>query len=95
MTHVNAPLTPNGRLRLAPRHLIDGTPQAHVATEFQVSRPTVSTWVARYLQDGEEGLVDRPSTPVTSPSRTRLEVVERIEALRLNRKWSCAGSGTT
>ncbi len=72
-----------------------GPPRAHVATEFQVSRPTVSTWVARYLQDGEEGLVDRPSTPVTSPSRTRLEVVERIEALRLNRKWSCAGSGTT
>ncbi len=81
MTHVNAPLTPTGRLRMVLRHLIDGIPQAHVATEFRVSRPTVSTWVARYLQDGEEGLIDRPSTPIASPSRTPLEVVEHIEAL--------------
>ena len=88
MTHPNAPLTPTGRARLVQRHLIDGIPQAHVATEFRVSRPTVSTWVARYLQDGEEALIDRPSTPATSPSRTRLEVVERIEALRRGRKWS-------
>ncbi len=41
MTHANAPLTPTGRLRMVHRHLHDGIPQAHVAAEFRVSRPTV------------------------------------------------------
>ncbi|KHE73373.1 transposase [Kocuria marina] len=88
MTHRNAPLTPTGRLRMVARHLEDGIPKAHVAAEFHVSRPTVSTWVARYLEDGEDGLADRPCTPVGSPFRTAPEVVERIDALRRGRKWS-------
>ncbi|WP_407927999.1 helix-turn-helix domain-containing protein, partial [Kocuria turfanensis] len=49
MPHINAPLTPTGRLRMVRRHLEDGIPKAHVAAEFRVSRPTVATWVARYL----------------------------------------------
>ncbi|MCV7479803.1 helix-turn-helix domain-containing protein, partial [Micrococcus luteus] len=53
MTHANAPLTPTGRLRMVQRHLHDGIPQAHVAAEFRVSRPTVATWVARYRAQGE------------------------------------------
>ncbi|MCV7704096.1 helix-turn-helix domain-containing protein, partial [Micrococcus luteus] len=53
MTHANAPLTPTGRLRMVHRHLHDGIPQAHVAAEFRVSRPTVATWVARYRAEGE------------------------------------------
>lgn len=52
MTHVNAPLTPTCRLRMVLRHLDDGIPKAHVAAEFRVSRPTVATWVARYLESG-------------------------------------------
>lgn len=39
MTHINAPLTPPGRLRMVLRHIEDGIPKAHVATEFRVSRP--------------------------------------------------------
>ena len=88
MTHRNAPLTPTGRLRMVARHLDDGVPQSHVAAEFRVSRPTVATWVTRYLQEGEDGLTDRPSIPVGSPSQTAPEVVERIDALRRGRKWS-------
>ncbi|MEX5297025.1 leucine zipper domain-containing protein, partial [Kocuria sp. CPCC 205268] len=88
MTHRNAPLTPTGRLRMVARHLDDGIPQSHVAEEFRVSRPTVATWVARYLAEGEDGLVDRPSTPADNPSQTPPEVVERIDALRRGRKWS-------
>ncbi|WP_336637610.1 helix-turn-helix domain-containing protein, partial [Micrococcus luteus] len=38
--------------------LTDGIPQAHVAAEFRVSRPTVATWVARYRAQGEAGLQD-------------------------------------
>ena len=88
MTHRNAPLTPTGRLRMVTRHLDDGIPKAHVAAEFRVSRPTVSTWVARYLTAGEDGLDDRPSAPAESPAQTPGEIVERIEALRRGRKWS-------
>ena len=62
MTHANAPLTPTGRLRMVHRHLHDGIPQAHVAAEFRVSRPTVATWVARYRAEGEAGLQDLPSS---------------------------------
>lgn len=88
MTHVNAPLTPTGRLRMVLRHLEDGIPKAHVAAEFRVSRPTVSTWVDRYLDSGEAGLTDRPSTPRRSIARTPAAVVDLIESLRRERKWS-------
>ena len=63
MTHANAPLTPTGRLRMVHRHLHEGIPQAHVAAEFRVSRPTVATWVARYRAQGEAGLQDRSCRP--------------------------------
>lgn len=50
MIHVNVPLTPAGRpAGMVLRHLKEGTPKAHVTAEFRVSRPTVATWVARYL----------------------------------------------
>lgn len=48
----------------------------------------MATWVARYLSDGEAGLADRPSTPPRSPQRALATVVELIEALRRERKWS-------
>ncbi|STX04977.1 IS481 family transposase [Kocuria rosea] len=88
MTHVNAPLTPTGRLRMVLRHLDDGIPKAHVAAEFRVSRPTVATWVARYLESREAGLADRPSTPRRSRTRTPAAVVELIERWRRKHKWS-------
>jgi transposase len=88
MTHRHAPLTPTGRLRMVHRHLEDGIPKAHVAAEFRVRRPTVATWVARYLEEGEAGLADRPSTPRRSHTRTPSAIVELIESLRRTRKWS-------
>ena len=88
MTHANAPLTPTGRLRMVLRHLDDGVPKAHVAAEFRVSRVTVATWVGRYLKSGKAGLADRPSTPRRSHTRIPDAVVDLIEALRRERKWS-------
>ena len=88
MTRRNGPLTPTGRLRMVLRHLDDGIPKAYVAAEFRVSRPTMSTWVTRYLAEGEQGLTDRPSTPATSPAQIPPQVVEHIEALRRGRTWS-------
>ena len=88
MPHIHAPLTPTGWLRMVAGHLDDGIPKAHVAAEFRVSRPTVTTWVARYLEFGEAGLVDRSSAPHTSRTRIPAAVVELIEGLRREHKWS-------
>ena len=88
MIHANAPLTPTGRLRMVTRHLTDGIPKAHVAAEFRVSRPTVATWVTRYLAEGDDGLKDRTSRPAQSPSQTPAETIARIEELRRERSWS-------
>ena len=88
MTHANAPLTPTGRRRMVLRHLDDGLPQAHVAAEFRVSRPTVATWVARYRAAGEAGLYDRSSRPGSCPSQISSDLIAEIDSLRRQKKWS-------
>lgn len=88
MTHANAPLTPAGRLRLVQR--CQARPIAHVAAEAGVSRACLSKWKNRYDRLGEAGLHDRASVPHTSPTQTPPEVVDRIEALRREHKWSAA-----
>ncbi|WP_259460464.1 IS481 family transposase [Propionibacterium australiense] len=85
-THANAPLTVEGRHRLVER--CRHRPIAHVAAEMGVSRVTASKWVNRYRQEGEEGLADRSSRPACCPSPTPPEVIEEIERLRRERKWS-------
>ena len=60
----NAPLTPEGRRRLCQR--VDaGRPVCHVAAEAGIARQTLAKWHARWLEDGENGLHDRSSRPVT------------------------------
>jgi len=44
-THRNAPLTPEGRMRLVMR--CRTPPIAHVAAEMGISRATASKWVNR------------------------------------------------
>ena len=88
MPHANAPLTPTGRLRMVERHLHDGIPIAHVAAEFRVSRPTVTTWVARYRTEGPVGLQDRSSRPHTTTSQLDRQLITRIEDLRRTKKWN-------
>ncbi len=63
-------------------------PLAHVAAEFRVSRPTVARWAGRYRVIGEAGLRDRASRPQSQPYQIPAEIVERIESLRRDRKWS-------
>lgn len=70
------------------RHLHEGIPQAHVAAEFRVSRPTVATWVARYRAQGEAGLQDRSSRPHRSPAQLDPALVTQILTLRRECKWS-------
>ncbi len=85
MTHRNAPLTPEGRLRLVLR--CQHRPIAHIAAEAGVSRQCLGKWVARYREHGEAGLLDRSSAPARRPTQTPVEVVEQIAAMRKN-KWS-------
>ncbi len=86
MSHANAPLTPEGRLRLVQRCAT--RPIAHVAAEAGIARQTLSKWKARYEQLGEVGLVDRASVPHASPSQVSDEVVDLIEVWRRQHKWT-------
>jgi transposase InsO family protein len=67
--HGNARLTPLGRFTLVVR-IEEGRPVAHVAREMGVSRPTAYKWWHRWLEEGLDGLVDRPSRAGSCPHRT-------------------------
>ncbi len=83
--HRNAPLTPEGRRRLCLR-VAAGRPIAHVAAEAGISRRCLAKWYARWQAHGENGLVDRPSRPASSPQRTPDKIADLIEALRQQTK---------
>jgi len=85
VVHRNAPLTPQGRLRLCLR-VEAGRPVAHVAAEMQISRPTAYKWWHRYCEEGVAGLEDRSSRPRSCPHQTPRRLERRIERLRRSRK---------
>jgi transposase InsO family protein len=80
--HANAALSLNGRRRLVGRVVDEGWSLAKAAEAAEVSERTCSKWVGRYLAEGEAGLLDRSSAPVSIPHRTPEERVEVIAALR-------------
>ena len=85
VAHRNAPLTPEGRRRLCQR--VDaGRPVCHVAAEAGVARQTLAKWHARWLVDGEDGLHDRSSRPVSCPNQTDRQIEDLVEYLRRNMK---------
>lgn len=86
MSHANAPLTPEGRLRLVRR--CEQRPLAHVAAEAGISRQCLSKWRARFDDLGEVGLLDRASVPHASPPQLDGDVVALIESWRRDHKWS-------
>ena len=81
VSHGNARTTVHGRRLIVERHAA-GWPKAHIAAAMGISRKCVRTWIARYEDEGEAGLVDRSSRPHTSPTRTPDEVEDRIIELR-------------
>ena len=85
MTHANAPLTPEGRRRLARLVVEEGWPMRRAAERFQVSPATVSRWVGRYRAG--QPLEDRSWSPHHSPGRLARRTERRIIALRFNRRW--------
>jgi transposase InsO family protein len=85
MIHGNAPLTPEGRRRLAVLVVRQGWSLRRAAERFQCSPATASRWVGRYRVG--EPLTDRSSRPRRSPSRLSRRTERRIVALRFTRRW--------
>ncbi len=92
MPHANASLTERGRLTLCER-IESGRPVAHVAAEMGISRQTAYRWWRRYLEQGAAGLVDRPSRPRRTPTRTNRRVERKICNLRRRTKFGPARIG--
>jgi transposase InsO family protein len=67
---------------IAVRVLEQGWTLAAAAEAAGASVRTASKWVARYRSEGESGLVDRSSTPVTVANRTSEQRVELVAFLR-------------
>lgn len=85
MFHPNAPLTAEGRRRLAVLIVEDGWTVRRAAERFQVSPATASKWAKRYRTG--LALVDRSSRPRHHPNRTAVRTERRIIALRFRRQW--------
>ena len=83
--HRNAPLTPEGRLRLCHR-IEDGWTVATAAESMNIARQTAHKWWARYQDEGVAGLEDRSSRPWSCPHQTSARLERRIVALRQSRK---------
>jgi transposase InsO family protein len=80
--HANAALTVEQRRRMVRRVLEQGWPVTKAAEAAEVSGQTCRKWVARYVAEGEGGLLDRSSAPRRVANRTPAERVEAIVALR-------------
>ena len=90
--HRNARLTVWGRKELC-RRIETGRPVAHVAHEMAVSRATAYKWWRRWLEQGEDGLVDRSSRPHRMPTRTPAPIERKIVHLRQRHKLGPARIG--
>ncbi len=82
--HRNAPLTPEGRLRLCER-IEGGWPVAHAAESMGISRDRAYVWWRRYQEEGVAGLEDRPCRPHRCPRQTKASIERRIVTLRQRR----------
>ena len=79
--HRNAPLTPEGRLRLC-RLIEGGWTVAAAAESMRISRQTAHKWWRRYQVGGTIALQDRSSRPRRTPTKTPARVERRVVALR-------------
>jgi transposase InsO family protein len=92
--HGNAPLSPNGRLRLAVCVVVDGWSLRRAAERFQVASTTAKRWADRYREHGAAGMLDRSSRPRSNPRRTPTRLERRIINVRVIRRWGPARIGS-
>ena len=86
MVHRNARLTFHGRRLLVQRVRQEGMPIAHAAKTMGVSRQCAHRWVARFDVEGEAGLWDRSSRPHHTPTRTSIEIEQRVVDARVEHR---------
>jgi transposase InsO family protein len=84
-THKNARLAPKGREDMVRAVVEQGLSKAAAARKFNTSAKTVAKWVKRFRAEGVKGLIDRPSTPHSLPSKTPLSTCDAIEVMRRER----------
>jgi transposase InsO family protein len=84
-THKNAPLTPKGREAMVRSVVEGGLSKAAAARQFNTTAKTVGKWIKRFEEEGLEGLRDRSSRPLSSPSQTPQATCAAVEALRRQR----------
>jgi transposase InsO family protein len=80
--HARAPLSPIGRRRVVERVLSRTWSVAAAAEAAGVAERTIYRWLARFRDEGEVGLVDRPSVARCQPRKTPPDRVRAICALR-------------
>jgi transposase len=80
--HGNARTCPHSRRLVVRRVEVEGWTLAQAAEAAGVSVRTLSKWLRRFREEGEEGLFDRSSAPHSIPHRTGEERVQAIAALR-------------
>jgi transposase-like protein len=84
-THKNARLTPKGREGMVRAVVDGGLSKAAAARRFNTTPKTVANWVKRFRAEGDGGLRDRSSRPLSSPSQTAPATCASVEALRRQR----------
>ena len=62
-----------------------GLSKADAADQFNTTPKTVAKWVERFRAEGVDGLRDRSSRPLSSPSQTPPATCAAVEALRRQR----------
>ena len=63
-------------------HLEDHIPVRQIEREYGIGASLISSWVKRYLQDGEEALESRNGNPYAALHRSKnLSEVERLQLL--------------
>jgi transposase InsO family protein/transposase len=80
--HANAALSLNRRRQLCRRVVEERWTLTQAAAAAEVSMRCARKWVGRYRVDGELGLLDRSSAPLSIPHRTDEQRIEAIAALR-------------
>jgi transposase IS481 family protein/integrase-like protein len=86
--HANARTCPHSRRLAVERVLEQGWTLAAAAEAAGVSVRSLSKWLRRFREEGEQGLFDRSSAPHRVPSRTpeeRVAVIAGLRRLRLQR----------
>jgi transposase InsO family protein len=84
--HANATSCPKSRLLLCRRVIEEGWSRARAAGAAGISERTAAKWLARYRAEGRDGVIDRPSTPLTCPSRVpedRIAIIAGLRQLRM------------